>query len=110
MGQGAETQSQQAHSGGERERERESCPTLTAGERFIRAVGAVGPSITVPMARDAASAGAAELILGTSGCSYAEDEERLISLGGLLVFLNLLMRRWENTNLFLPLLYPLSLH
>lgn len=91
MGQGAETQSQQAHSGGERE----TCPTLTAGERFIRAVGAVGPSITVPVARDAASAGAAKLTLGTSGCSYAEDEERLIALGGLHVFLNLLMRRWE---------------
>lgn len=69
MGRGADTQSQQARFGGERE-------TLTAGEGFIRAVGAVGPSITVPMARDAAAAGAAKLTLGTCGSSYVEDEEK----------------------------------
>lgn len=44
-------------------------PTLTAGQRFIGAVGAVGPSIAVPVGGDAAATGAAKLTLGTCGCS-----------------------------------------
>ena len=70
-GAGADAQSQQARFGGW-----ESCATLTAGEGFIRAVGAVSPSITVPVGGDAAAAGASELSLGACGGSYVEDVER----------------------------------
>lgn len=87
----------------------ESCPTLTAGEGFIRAVGAVGPSITVPMARDAAAAGAAKLTLGTCGSSYVEDEEKheITWRTRCVCVLTCWWGRGINTKLFLPLLYPL---
>lgn len=46
---------------------RSVCAVLTAGGGLIRSVGAVGPSIAVPVAWDAAAAGATELTLGTRG-------------------------------------------
>lgn len=60
-------QNQQARFGGW-----ESCQRLTAWDRLIRAVRTVSPSITVPMGRDAAAAGAAKLTLGACGSSYVE--------------------------------------
>lgn len=47
---------------------------LTAREGFVGAVRAIGSSITVPVSRDAAAAGAAELTLGACGRSYTEDD------------------------------------
>lgn len=47
---------------------RELREALTAGVGFIRAVRAVGPSVTVPVGGNAATAGATELTLGTCGC------------------------------------------
>lgn len=82
-----------------------SALTLTAGEGFIRAVSAVGPSITVPVGGDAAAARAAELGLGTCGRRYVEDVERhetTFQRGNLTM---LMSGGGVKTNLFLTLLH-----
>lgn len=79
----------------------ESCVTLTAGEGFVRPISTVSPSITVPVGGDAAAAGAAELSLGTCGCSYVEDEDDVSFLFSLLGVFTCWWGGEANINLYL---------